>query len=537
MKKTLAGLIAWVLLSVLVPAHAQVTTAQYDNARTGANINETILTPQSVSPQQFGKLFSLPVDGSVYAQPLYLPGVEIPGKGKHNVVYIATEHDSVYAFDADGKSLEPLWHVSFIRPEDGITTVPAKDVGRPCLSPEVGITATPVIDLSTGTLYVVARTKERQGLFEKDEYVQHLHALAVTTGAQKFGGPVVIHASVPGSGTGSTQGKLDFDPLRHNPRTALLLANGTVFIGWGSSCDARPYHGWVMAYDAQSLKQKGVFNVSPDAGEGGIWQSDAGLAADAEGNVYVVTGNGKFDAAANGRNFGNSVLKLGLDEQGLAVRDYFTPFNHDDLNTNDEDLGSGGPVLLPEPAAREKKSLPRRLLAMAGKGGTLYLIDREKMGKFHPGDDSHAVHTLTTDFMGFGAPATWNGNLYHLFGNHVLSHYMIEKGKLVRKATAQGPKFMVPGATPTISANGTKNGIVWVAEWRGWKPTDPPSVLHAYDASNVAHELFNSEQKGERDRLSRILRFAVPTVANGRVYVGGAKQVDVFGPLSLAARK
>jgi hypothetical protein len=218
-----------------------------------------------------------------------------------------------------------------------------------------------------------------------------------------------------------------------------------------------------------------------------------------------------------------------------VVRDYFTPFNHEELNTNDEDLGSGGPLLLPELPAREKSH--RRLLAMAGKGGTLYLIDRENMGKFHAGDDSHAVHSMPTNYMGFGAPATWNGNLYHLFGNHVLSHYVIEKGKLIRKAIAQGAKFMIPGATPTISANGAKHGIVWVAEWRGWRESDPPSVLHAYDASNVANELFNSEQNGDRDRLSRILRFAVPTVANGRVYVGAARAVDVFGPLPLSAKK
>jgi len=537
MPKTLASLAASLFILVASDARSQVTTAQFDNARTGANIHETVLTPQNVNPKQFGKLFSYPVDGSVYAQPLYLPGVPIPGKGQRNVVFIATEHDSVYAFDADGVSTEPLWHVSFIRPDEGVTTVPTKDVGRPCLSPEVGITATPVIDLKTGTLYVLTRTKTRKGMFEKDEYVQHLHALAVTTGVEKFGGPVEIRASVPGNGTGSNQGKIEFDPLRHNARAALLLVNGTIFAAWGSSCDVRPYHGWVMAYDAQTLAQKAAFNVSPDAGEGGIWQSDTGIAADADGNVYVVTGNGKFDAAANGRNYGNSVLKLGFNGQGLVVRDYFTPFNHEELDTNDDDLGAGGPVLLPDPPAREKPSLGRRMLALAGKGGTLYLIDRENMGKFHAGDDSHAMHTVSTEHRGFGAPATWNGNLYHLFGNHVLSHYVVDRGKLVLKATARGSKFIIPGATPSVSANGTQNGIVWVAEWRGWKATDPPSVLHAYDASNVENELFNSEQNSARDRLNRILRFAIPTIANGRVYVGAANQVDVYGLLAAPSKK
>ena len=229
---------------------AQVTTSQYDNARTGANLNESILTPANVNVKQFGKLFSFPVDGPIYAQPLYLAGAEVSGKGVHNVVYVATEHDSVYAFDADGKTSEPLWEISFAHPEAGVTPVPARDVDCPFISPEVGITSTPVIDLNTGTLYVLARTKERKGTFSSDEYVQRLHALAITTSVEKFGGPVVIQASVPGRGEGNSGGLVRFNPLRDNPRASLLLANDRVYLTWASSCDVGPYHGWVMAYDA-----------------------------------------------------------------------------------------------------------------------------------------------------------------------------------------------------------------------------------------------------------------------------------------------
>lgn len=529
MKKTFYTLAASAGLLLSLAASAQVTTSQYDNARTGANVNETILTPQNVNARQFGKLFSYQVDGSVYAQPLYLPGVEIPGKGTHNLVFIATEHNTVYAFAAEGNPSTPLWQVSFINTKAGVTTVPANDVGRPCIWPEVGITSTPVIDIKTGTLYVLVRTKELKGLFQS-EYVQRFHALAVTTGVEKFGGPVVIRASSPGNGPGSSQGKVEFDPLRQNPRAALLLANDTVYLTWGSTCDVRPYYGWVMAYDARTLVQKAVLNVSPDAGNAGIWMGDTGPAADKDGNVFVVTGNGRFDAAANGRNYGNSVLKIGLDQQGLIVRDYFTPFNHADLDNDDEDLGSGGPVLLPDQPGRAATT-PTSHLLVAGKGGTIYLIDGNRMGKFHADNDDHAVHTLPTKYMGFGAAAAWSSNIYHILSNDILRHYVVERGKLTQKSAALGGTFANPGATPSVSANGSKNGIVWSVEWKGFRATEPSPVLHAYDALNVANELYHSEQNSSRDRMGRTLRFAIPTVANGHVYVGGTKQVDVYGLL------
>ena len=262
---------------------SRIITSQYDNARTGANLKETKLTPRNVNVQHFGRLFTLHVDGDVYAQPLFLGGVEIPGKGRHDVLFIATEHDSVYAFDAYGNPSTPLWQASFLK--KGLTTVPALYADCPFISPEIGITSTPVIDPGTGTLYVLARTMDRSGFFE-NTYAQHLHALAVTTGVEKFGGPVEIQATMNGAGTGSRSGKLSFNPLRDNPRAALLLNHGTIYLTWASACDVGPYHGWAMAYGAQSLKQEAVFNASPDADDSGIWEGDTGPAADNAGNIF-----------------------------------------------------------------------------------------------------------------------------------------------------------------------------------------------------------------------------------------------------------
>src|SRR5215831_18565589 len=270
----------------VVCASAQVTTSQYDNFRTGATLHEKILTPENVNAKHFGKLGAFKVDGPVYAQPLFLPSVEIPGKGAHDVLYVATEHDSVYAFDANHPGDPPLWKASFLDKSRGVTPLSEDQVACPFIRPEIGITSTPVIDLKTGTLYVLARTMiaHKSGA---DEYLQHLHALAITTGFEKFGGPKLIAASVPGKGAGASRGQVAFDALRENPRDALTLVNDTVYLEWASSCDVDPYHGWVMSYDAQKLTQKSVLNVNPDGTQAGIWLSDTGPAVDAEGNLYV----------------------------------------------------------------------------------------------------------------------------------------------------------------------------------------------------------------------------------------------------------
>ena len=489
---------------------SQVLTAQYDNARTGAILTETKLTPANVNSRQFGKVFSFRVDGDVYAQPLYLPRVEIPGKGTHNVLFVATEHDSVYAFDADAPG-EPLWHVNFLNTVAGISTVPARDVACPFIQPEIGITPTPVIDSQSGTIYALARTRERSGALSADRYVQKLHALAVTTGVEKFGGPVEIKAA-------------GFNPLRELPRAAMLLTGGQIYMTWGSSCDVTPYTGWVMSYDARTLARNSAFNTAPDAGESGIWQSDNGPAADEAGNVYVATGNGKFTVTAGGKDYGDSLLKLSRD---LNVLDYFTPFNEKTLNGSDADLGSGGPMLLP-PQPGEK----RRLVLVGGKDGNLYVLDRDHLGKYRADSNTHAVQVIEAKDGIYSAPAYWNGRVYLLASEDYLSAFALAGGKLTARPVSKGvERFRNPGATPAISANGARNGIVWLIETKTWNGADRPAVLHAYDAADVARELYNSDQNSGRDRVGTTLRFTIPTVVNGRVYVEAKRRIDVYGLL------
>jgi len=511
-----APITASLLLVCCAPAAAQVLTSQYDNARTSATLHETTLTPANVNAVQFGKLRTIKVDGDVYAQPLYIPRVDVPGRGVHNVIYVATEHDSVYAFDADGQTAEPLWHVSFLK--DGVTPVPARDTRCPFIAPEVGITPTPVIDLPSGTLYVLARTKESTGLLSS-KYVQKLHALAVNTGAEKFGGPVEITASVKGTGAGSSNDVLPFDPLLELPRAGLALSGGQVFLTWGSSCDVRPYHGWVMAYDARTLRQTAVFNTSPDNDDSGIWQADMAPAVDTDGDVFVVTGNGRFDAANGGRDYGDSVLRLRLNGADLGVKDFYTPGNEKLLNDRDLDLGSGGPILLPEQAGR-------RPLLIAGKDGRLHVIDRDRM-----------VGGVKVALPGgvYAAPAYFNGHVFILASDDVLKDFTVDRGVVSDTPAASGQqKFANPGAGPVVSANGTRNAIVWLIETKVWNDynSSKVSILHAYDAANVSRELYNSEQNSTRDRGGPTVRFTIPTVANGRVYVGARGQVDVYGLLT-----
>jgi hypothetical protein len=494
-------------------ASGQVITSQYDNARTSANVRETILTPESVKPGKFGKLFSWPVDGDVYAQPLYVPGVDIPGKGRHNVVYIATEHNTVYSFDAEGQPREPLWKVSFLGP--GITTVPHSEAQCPFIAPEIGVTSTPAIDLESGTLFVLARTMEGGNFLSSGRHVQKLHALAITTGVEKFGGPVEIKGSVP---TG--RGRLEFGALRANPRASLLLVKGQVMLTWASACDVGPYYGWVMTYDTHTLAQTAIFNASPHGQESGIWQGDTGPAADGDGNVYLATGNGVFTASSGGVDFGDTVLKLGLAPLTLPVLDYFTPSDESDLNRSDADLGSGGPVVLPDqPGAHS------HLLVVAGKGQTMYVIDRDRMGKFQPGRNPHAVQNVIIPYRGgmFGAPAYWNQHLYTLFNNDGLRDYVLKGGLLSPQAVKENADRIGPGGTPAVSANGNRNGIVWVLEAKGRRDRDHTAVLHAYDALDVSRELYSSADAGTS------LRFNIPMIANGRVYVGAVRQVTVYG--------
>ena len=529
--KTNAGWLRAALLVVLLcraaPATAGVAVLTYhnDNTRTGQNTNETVLTPANVGSTNFGKIFSQPVDGYVYAEPLVVTNVTIPGQGVHDVVYVATEHDSVYAFDANSNSA-PLWQVSFINPAAGITTVSSTDVNCEDVVPEIGITSTPVIDLASGTIYVVAKTKEVTNLVPA--YYHRLHALDLATGAEKFGGPVVVQATVAGTGDGNDgAGHVPFDPLTQHQRAALLLHNGIVYIGSAAHCDNGPYHGWLIGYGAQTLALSNVFNTTPNAGLGGIWQAGGGPACDSNGNIYVETGNGAFDGSTN-NDYGDSFLKLSTTN-GLNLADYFTPYNQLNMDINDQDLGSGGPVVLPDEVGDGGAN--QHLLVGSCKAGTIYLINRDNMGQYNSTNDSQIVQSLTGAIGPiFGMPAYFNHQIYFSGLGDVLKSFVITNAQIVTTPTSQSgiPFVGFPRATPSVSANGTSNAILWAVGTVAYK-TGGPAVLHAYDATNLAVELYNSSSSGIRDVPGGAVKFAVPTVANGKVYVGAQYELAVYG--------
>ena len=501
---------------LLSAASADVLTYHNDNARTGQDLNETILTPANVNASTFGKRFTDPVDGFVYAQPLYVANVAIPGKGVHNVVYVATENDSVYAFDADAPGA-PLWHDSFINPAAGITTVPTTADWQLDLYPQIGITSTPVIDPSTGTIYVVAETQVASAAGVHD--VLSLHALDIATGAEKLGGPVPIAATVRGRGAGHGRGSLlSFNADIEIQRPALLLENGVVYAAFSSLGDHGPYHGWVLGYGASTLRQVAVFNDTANGNEGGIWMSGDGLAADASGSIYALTGNGTFNPAQGG--YGNTALKL---TPSLRVADYFAAKNQAKLNRLDLDLGSGGVLVVPD-----QPSANPHLLIGGGKEGTIYVINRDKMAH----SAKNAAQTVANaNHSIFSTAAYFNGMVYMNAVNDVLKAYALVNGTLVGPVAQSTTTFGYPGATPNISANGTSGGIVWDLEHIGTHQVTGEAVLHAYNASNVAQELYNSNQAGTRDQPGLAVKFAVPTVANGKVFVGSQTGLSVYGLL------
>lgn len=525
------GLAVLVFFAACLPGYAQVsvTTSRNNNNRDGQNLSETILTPVNVNVDHFGKLFSQKVDGYVYAQPLYVPKVTISGRGMHNVVYVATEHDSVYAFDADdntGQDGSSLWHRSFINPTKGITTVSSTDQGCSDIMPEIGITSTPVIDTNSGTMYVLTKTKE------SGQYVQRLHALDIRSGKEKAGSPRVIVAKVKGTGDGSVDGVIHFDPFQEGQRAGLLLLNGAVYIAWASYCDHDPYHSWVMSYDAGTLRQNGVWNGTPNGSRGGVWQAGTGIAADIDFDIYFAIGNGTFDANKAGKDFGDSVMKLALpNNKRFPVLDYFTPYNQDALSKNDRDVGSGGVLLLPD----QPGGPHQHLLIAAGKEGSIYLIDRDNMGHFHKNNNKQIVQDLENAIGGMYATAGWwNNNVYFGGRQDFMRQFTFDSkaGLLSKTAVSETPTlFGFPGTTPSISANGNTNGIVWAME----RNADKTATLHAYDATNIASELYNSDQNSSRDKAGNAVKFTIPTIANGKVYVPAVKQLSVYG--LLGARK
>ena len=523
------GFAAILLVALPLTAQVSVTTQHNNRARTGANTAETLLTPANVNQKTFGEKFVQPVDGYVYAQPLYLPQVTIPNLGTHNVVYVVTEHDTAYAFDADsntGANSAPLWKKSFIDTANGITSVSSGDVGCGDLNPEVGITGTPVIDPVSKTIYFIAKTKENGTI------IQRLHAVDATTGLERAHSPVVIQATVAGSGDGSVNGQIAFNPRTEGQRAGLLLVSGIVYIGWSSHCDIGPYHGWLLGYDKTTLKQVAVFNSTPDGGLGGFWASGSGIAADGAGVIFAVTGNGNFNAnQAQGLNYGESILRLDRSSGSFAVSDYFTPYNQQTLNNGDTDLGSGGVILLPNGPAGAPH---QQLLVQSGKQGSIYLVDRNGMGKYNSKNNDQIVQFIPFAVGGvFSSPAFWNNRIY--FGGSGDNLTVFKFDPLARKLAAapssHSPSaFGFPGATPSISSHGNANGVVWALQTDAYG-SNGPAVLHAYDALDLSRELYNSKQNATRDALSGAVKFAVPTIANGKVYVGSQKRLTVFGLL------
>jgi len=520
--------------SGLLHAQVNVTTYHNDTSRTGQNIRETILTPADVNSSEFGKLFSVPVDGAVYAQPLYLSAVTVAG-GTHNVLYVATENDSVYAIDADVGTV--YLKVSLIA-AGGNPANSASDLSCTDLVPEVGITGTPVIDPVGGTLYVVAKSKVNGSI------VQYLHALDVTTLAEKLNGPVGIHASVPGTGYDASGGSVIFNAKQENQRAALLLESGHVVIGWGSHCDNDPWHGWIISYNASTLAQEAVLNASPNGRGAGVWMSGGGPAVDANGNIYFATGNGTSNGTSD---YGDSIVKLGPPANNkFPVLDYFTPYNQGTLDTKDIDLGSGGLVLLP--------TLPsgRQLLAQQSKQGTIYLLDMNNLGKYclnltpacTNGDPQIVQEIMGASSGVWGTPAYWNGNLYWTGANDSITAYSFDannSGLISTTPTSKSAQiFPAAAPIPAISANGNTNGILWALDGSSDDSTCMGGAtclgLYAFDANNLAHRLYASSQAANnRDSPGSAVKFATPIIANGKVYVGTRSSVSVYGLLTPAA--
>jgi hypothetical protein len=499
----------------LVPT--DVLTYHNDNARTGQNLTEQILTTNNINnvtnpSPLFGKLYELPVDGLVDGQPLIKTQVTIGGV-KHNVLYVVTENDTVYAFDADSNG-PSLWHVSVL----GTGEAPSDDRGCGQVTPQIGITSTPVIDPGAGlhgTIYVVAMSKNTT----TGAYFQRIHALDMTTGAEEFSGPVTVTATFPPGPA--------FAPKQYKERASLLLLNGQLITAWASHCDIGAYNGWIMSYNKNTLAQTSVLDVTPNGSEGAIWQSGGGLAADNSGNIYLLDGNGTWDTTVkvNGfptkNDFGNGFLKLSTSS-GLQVADFFEPFNTVSESSQDADLGSGGAMVLPD--MTDKNGLTRHLAVGAGKDGNIYLVDRDNMGKWTAANNNNAYQVIAGGLNSgaWSMPAYFNGTVYYGGVNDPLQAFALSQARLIATpSSSSSESYGYPGASPSISANGTSNAIVWAVE------NGSIGILHAYDAANLGTELYNSSKLAADSFADN--KFITPTIANGKVYVGTPNSVAVFG--------
>jgi hypothetical protein len=529
-------------VAVTVTGTAAITY-QYNVQRTGANLFETVLTPANVKPTTFGRISSCPVDSFIYGQPLFMPKLNLAG-GTHNVVFVATENNSIYAFDADGKSCTPLWHSFIDLPVPCSTNSPVK--GSNCNlvfnTPVVGITSTMFIDPTQGpqgVIYVEARTAPKGD----GKFYHALHKLDLATGVEMSDGPEVINATIPGNGCDSVGGVVSFNSATQNNRSALLYANGVIYIAFGSINDAPicpngAYHGWILGYNAFNIKQQvAVFNPtrnkstngSGTGGLGAIW--GGALAATLSNQIFAVTGNGPFDASVG--DWSNSYIKLQPSGTTLQVLDYFAP--HQIFKTNDQDLGASTGIILPPLPG----PFPHELIG-GGKTGTLYVVNRDAMGKFNSTSDqiiqeipnAVGVHLSTPETCGSGVnddcdystPAYWNSHLYVSGVNDHVKEFTVSNGLLTKPTSLSPQTFGYPGATPTVSANGSSNGIVWIIE-------PAKAILHAYNATNLANELYNSNQNSKRDALGSNVKFAPVTVVNGKVYIGTRTSLVTYGLL------
>ncbi len=498
-------ILALLLGACTLAAQPSVITYHNDNARTGLYPNETLLTPANVKAGRFGKRRFLPVDGQVYAQPLYLARVKIAGKGLHNVLFVATSHDSLYAFDADDESgSQPLWKLSFLDASPGATTASQTDVNCTVI-PELGITGTPVIDPALGTIYLIALTKE-----PGNQFVYKLHGIDVSSGLERPGSPVEIQA--PG-----------FVPLAQKQRTALLLSNGVIYSSWSGHCDQGTYHGYVMAHDAVTLKQVGIFNATPADSGASFWNGGAGPAADAEGNIYAVSANGDFDGNLDAARYDESVLKLAPAPQ-LSVLDLFTPFDRLTLDGQDLEIGSSGALLLPDETGNPAHP---HLMFVSGKEGRMYLLDRQALGGAQMQSDLDALASLPVlnSHATFGMAAYFNNSIYIVPADSPLFAFHVAGASLASSPRARTSiTHFNPGATPSISSNGASNGIVWVIA------ADDGGRLLAYDAASLGLLYDTSAQPSDQPAI--YAEFTVPTVVDGRVYAGGVQGITVYGELA-----
>jgi hypothetical protein len=525
-----------------ISSFVPVLTYHNDNTRMGVNANETRLTLANVNTNSFGRLFSCTVDGFVYAQPLILTNVTIQGKGTHNVVYVATEHNSVYAFDADGntgENVSPLWQTSFINAAAGITTVPNGDVGTTDITPEVGITSTPVIDPVTGTIYLEVKTKEPGPV-----YVHRIHALDVATGLERtnYNSPAVITCTnYVGTGTGDNDGQSPahvlWNPLREHSRPALTLLNGVVYMSFASHGDNQPYHGWLFGYNATNVVQQvAAYNATPNGAEGGFWDGGGGPSVDAQGNLFFQTGNGTFDGGttiSTAGDYSMSLLKLATTN-GLALADYFAPSNAVALSDSDQDLGAGAPLILPDSAG---SAAHPHLVVGGGKTAMIYVVDRDNMGRFNgTSGNNNIVQQFNGSYGGDRdtSPAFFNNALYTFDMNGRMGAFSISNAEFNTTPVETPDTFdNKGGATACISANSTSNAIAWVIYNSGGTSPATPCVLRAYNATNLTQELYTSDQLAARDAAGTAVKFTTPTIANGKVYVGAQYALTVYGLATL----